>query len=488
MKKSILFYFIMCITLAQFLGSCSKTEATENDAPHEEDAKTDFKPSDVTVIRDWGISLESVKKKMANHRLVKDTDDCLVFEITSGNWISYQFVTGKLSAASVVTKVESEELNKQWQNHYSYLGEVGEVSVFCNDAENTFAMKWKEGETEAVLRVIWGFIPIESDLLPEIPDITVTSGSIQNLGANQVHVEGTVSGVDSDVEVGFIYGQDPNLSEWNGRKVSTRSMGSYNLTLTQLMDETVYYYRAYAEVDEICYYGDIIRFETPTLEYTLNGATFKMIHITDGPVAPFAIMQTELPATVHMYINGNDLGCLRDDGVPATTKYNLCLMLGRLYEETGIVFRQCSEKEWLYAVKGGAPGQTYSGSNDLDAVGWYSLNSNGSAQGLALKQPNGYGIYDMSGNYGEIVMAHSSIDALENNNDPMPDFYECDIDGDIYGGSWKDTADKCRTTCYKKGDESAHTVPGTNLKEYNATGNLDATVRLAYSLDQPRLK
>jgi formylglycine-generating enzyme required for sulfatase activity len=62
-----------------------------------------------------------------------------------------------------------------------------------------------------------------------------------------------------------------------------------------------------------------------------------------------------------------------------------------------------TEAEWEYAARGGSKskGYTYSGSNDIDAVGWYIRNSNSKTHPVAQKQPNELGLYDMSGNVWE---------------------------------------------------------------------------------------
>ena len=65
-------------------------------------------------------------------------------------------------------------------------------------------------------------------------------------------------------------------------------------------------------------------------------------------------------------------------------------------------FRLPTIYEWAYAAKGGQNFK-YSGSNNLDAVGWYSDNSGGHTHPVAQKRPNGYGLYDMSGNVFEWV-------------------------------------------------------------------------------------
>jgi formylglycine-generating enzyme required for sulfatase activity len=61
-----------------------------------------------------------------------------------------------------------------------------------------------------------------------------------------------------------------------------------------------------------------------------------------------------------------------------------------------------SEKEWEFAARGGVhtQGFTYSGSNDLNAVGWYKDNG-GTVNGVGKKLANELGIFDMTGNLEE---------------------------------------------------------------------------------------
>ena len=71
---------------------------------------------------------------------------------------------------------------------------------------------------------------------------------------------------------------------------------------------------------------------------------------------------------------------------------------------SAIGYRLPSEAEWEYAARGGLQthGYTYSGSNDIDEVAWYSGNNSPSGtKQVGSKLPNELGIYDMSGNVWE---------------------------------------------------------------------------------------
>ncbi|MBO7430163.1 MAG: InlB B-repeat-containing protein [Spirochaetia bacterium] len=62
-------------------------------------------------------------------------------------------------------------------------------------------------------------------------------------------------------------------------------------------------------------------------------------------------------------------------------------------------FRLPTVEEWRYAASGGEA-YTYAGSDTIDDVAWYKENTY-SLQVVGQKNPNGYGLYDMSGNVWE---------------------------------------------------------------------------------------
>ncbi len=62
-----------------------------------------------------------------------------------------------------------------------------------------------------------------------------------------------------------------------------------------------------------------------------------------------------------------------------------------------------TEAEWEYAARGGENGlnTSYSGSDNIDEIAWYGLNSGGKYHAVGTKNPNELGIYDLTGNVWE---------------------------------------------------------------------------------------
>lgn len=71
-----------------------------------------------------------------------------------------------------------------------------------------------------------------------------------------------------------------------------------------------------------------------------------------------------------------------------------------LSRKTGKDYRLPNEEEWEYACYGGEPAK-YCGGEDLKLIAWFDANSQQQTHPVGQKQPNGYGVYDMTGNVWE---------------------------------------------------------------------------------------
>ncbi len=116
---------------------------------------------------------------------------------------------------------------------------------------------------------------------------------------------------------------------------------------------------------------------------------------------------------------------------------------GRL--PAGARYRLPTEAEWEYCAKGGnkSKGYTYSGSDSINSVGWYSSNSGSKTHPVGQKQANELGLYDMSGNVWEWCndwKGSYSSGSVTNPSGASSGSYRV-----LRGGSWDDDASYCRS-------------------------------------------
>ena len=103
-------------------------------------------------------------------------------------------------------------------------------------------------------------------------------------------------------------------------------------------------------------------------------------------------------------------------------------------------FRLPTEAEWEWAAKGGTTDK-WAGTNaesELGTYAWYSANSGMKTHEVKKKLPNGYGLYDMSGNVWEWCW-----DRYDTLPDPLPADYTgaaSGFDRVIRGGCWSSSA------------------------------------------------
>ena len=104
-------------------------------------------------------------------------------------------------------------------------------------------------------------------------------------------------------------------------------------------------------------------------------------------------------------------------------------------------FRLPTEAEWEYAARAGSS-QEYSGSDDIEVVGWHLSNSAHKSHEVGLKQPNGWGLFDMSGNVCEWVWDVTEAYPTDEVVDPIGPTKG--IGRIVRGGSWLDSPEQCK--------------------------------------------
>ena len=170
------------------------------------------------------------------------------------------------------------------------------------------------------------------------------------------------------------------------------------------------------------------RIPAPCREIEVNGVTFNMMCV-EGERYDYLIGQTEVTCAQWKAVMGSlPKGSSVGNKPVCNVTWGECLaFITKLNELTGLYFRFPTVDEWRYAAKGGQHKDDfiYSGSDNIDKVGWYNGNAVGGTQEVAQLKPNSLGVYDMTGNVWEWA------EQLSNGNYPY------------LGGSYAFSAESC---------------------------------------------
>jgi formylglycine-generating enzyme required for sulfatase activity len=141
--------------------------------------------------------------------------------------------------------------------------------------------------------------------------------------------------------------------------------------------------------------------------------------------APFAISTTEVTQAQYERVMGTNPSEFRGqadrpvetvswfDAIEYCNRLSELEGLERCYEVAGrdvqwpkgpacLGYRLPTEAEWEYAARADSS-FVYAGGNEPDRVAWYDANSGDTTHPVGARAPNGWGLYDMSGNVWEWV-------------------------------------------------------------------------------------
>ena len=112
-------------------------------------------------------------------------------------------------------------------------------------------------------------------------------------------------------------------------------------------------------------------------------------------------------------------------------------------------FRLPTEVEWEWFARGGQVAldngtfdYTYSGSNNIDEVAWYTGNSKDTTQSVGLKMPNVLGLYDCNGNVWE--WCYDTTEGIESGKSYVYKAYDhSNVYRRLKGGSWCNNTEVC---------------------------------------------
>ena len=241
---------------------------------------------------------------------------------------------------------------------------------------------------------------------------------------------GHVWGLEPDPEIPVPGGQSSPVdrsSLGSLEKNQASTLWQFRSQATRLLGNTTYYIRPYVIFnDGQPLYGKSESFQTGfrafvDLVFVQGGERFlgDSLEVYDPDERPadaiclddFAIGRYEVSRAFYDAVMGTD----KSGDCPNCPVNNVSWIEAKLFvEELNRMFDNQrefilpSEAQWEYAARGGSKAlerYTYSGSNELEEVGWHFGNSGSPGQGMVreigLLEPNSLGIYDMTGNLNE---------------------------------------------------------------------------------------
>lgn len=162
-------------------------------------------------------------------------------------------------------------------------------------------------------------------------------------------------------------------------------------------------------------------------------------------LSPFLIAKYELTQVEWREVMGNVPSKFQEDQFPIESiSWDQCKTFGK---KVGLSLP--TEAQWEYACRAGTSGY-FSGTGNVDEMGWHRGNKTGSVHAVGEKKPNDFGLHDMHGN----VYEYCEEPAVVGRIDTISEFNKSKSFGDVFwitsnrvirGGGWNNSAWLCRS-------------------------------------------
>lgn len=163
---------------------------------------------------------------------------------------------------------------------------------------------------------------------------------------------------------------------------------------------------------------------------------------------PFLMARYEVSQELWQAVMGNNPSYFKDCPlcpVEEVTPQDIDDFLNKLSAISGKPFRLPTEAEWEFAAMGGvkSKGFRYSGSNQLDEVGWVKSNAGEKTHPVGQKKPNELGLFDMAGNVWELCQDYWDPGYYRKSPEHNPINTRPSVLRVARGGSWRSGEERC---------------------------------------------